>query len=91
MKIKVDTDREFIEGIEVNFRRPDGTIKKTTIEGTVVYCEHDDITEETGEPYAICDDCDAVGNYYLEDVDYGWNEDGTERVIQMHKDIAWDD
>ena len=91
MRIKVDTEREFIEGIEVNFRRPDGTIRKTTIDSTVVYCEHDDITEEAGEPYVICDDCDAVGSYYLEDVDCGWNEDGTERVIQMHKDIAWDD
>lgn len=87
MKIPVIIEPPFTEGVLVNIRRPDGTIRATTQDGCIQDCDHDNYTEEEGENWVVCDTCDQIGIFVEEWSDDGW--DGDERQFTNYKTIEW--
>ena len=87
MKIPVITEPPFTEGVLVNIRRPDGTIRATTQDGYIQDCDHDNYTKEAGEPWVVCDTCDAIGTLVDDIILDGW--DGEKRQFTVIKTIEW--
>jgi len=81
------TQETFTEGISVNIKRPDGTTRAVTQDGYVDQCDHDNYTEEHGEPWVVCDTCLRLGNIVDDISDDGW--DGEERQFTVIKTIEW--
>ena len=53
-----------------------------------IHCDHDNYTEEAGEPYVICDTCHATGTLVDDWSDDGW--DGEKRQYTLTKTIEWE-
>jgi hypothetical protein len=87
MKIPVTTEPSFAEGVPVSIKRPDGTTRATTQDGYIQDCDHDNYTEEDGEPWVVCDTCHAIGTLVDDVSDDGW--DGDERQFTVTKAIEW--
>lgn len=87
MRIPI-TQETFTEGIPVNIKRPDGTTRAVTQDGYVDTCDHDNYTEEDGEPWVVCDTCHAIGTLVDDVSDDGW--DGDERQFTVTKTIEWE-
>ena len=87
MKIPVIIEPSFAEGVPIDIKRPDGTTRATTQDGYVESCDHDNYTEEAGEPWAACDTCDAIGTLVDDISDDGW--DGEDRQYTVTKAIEW--
>ena len=86
MRIPVTTEPPFAEGVLVNIRRPDGTIRATTQDGYIQDCDHDNYTDD-GEPWVVCDTCLRLGTLVDDISDDGW--DGEERQFTVIKKIEW--
>lgn len=87
MKIPVTTEPSFAEGVPVSIKRPDGTTRATTQDGYTQDCDHDNYTEEDGDPWVVCDTCHAIGTLVDDISDDGW--DGEERQFTVIKTIEW--
>lgn len=86
MKIPVVTEPPFTEGVLVSIKRLDGTTRATTQDGYTQDCDHDNYTDD-GEPWVVCDTCDAIGTLVDDISDDGW--DGESRQYTVTKAIEW--
>jgi len=85
--IPVITEPSFTEGVLINIKRPDGTVRATTQDGYIQDCDHDNYTEEEGENWVVCDTCLRLGNIVDDISDDGW--DGEKRQYTVTKTIEW--
>jgi len=86
MKIPVVTEPPFTEGVLVSIKRLDGTTRATTQDGYIQDCDHDNYTDD-GEPWVVCDTCDAIGTLVDDISDDGWG--GESRQYTVTKAIEW--
>lgn len=86
MTITIKSEPPFTEGIPVNIKRLDGTIRATTQDGCIQNCDHDNYTDD-GEPWVVCDTCLRLGTIVDDISDDGW--DGEERQFTVTKTIEW--